>query len=162
MANIPPRQVALGGGAAGIAAAIALAAPFIAQHEGHTNRPYRDVGGVLTVCDGHTGRDVQIRTYTNSQCKALLNKDVEIAVQQVLTVSPELKDKPYVLAATISFSYNVGIGNYERSSVSKDFRSQQYKLGCTDMLRYVYAKGVYSPGLYNRRFAEYQICMKGT
>lgn len=161
VANVTPRQAVVGGG--GVAAAIALIVPFIAQHEGHVTIPYKDIGGVLTVCDGHTGRDIVVkRVYTDQECQQLLDKDVQTATDGVLKVSPELANKPYVLASTISFSYNLGVGTYQRSSVARDFKSGQYKLGCTDMLKYIYAAGKYNKGLANRRQAEYTICMKGT
>jgi lysozyme len=160
--NTTPPRVAIGAGA-GIAAAIALIVPSIMQHEGHTNHSYRDIGGVLTVCYGHTGPDVQVKTvYTNNQCTAILDKDVTKFANGVVEISPELKDKTQILAATISFSYNVGLGTYQRSSVAKDFHDGKFVDGCKDMLKYTYAGGKYSQGLANRRQAEYQICMKGT
>lgn len=155
-------RVVAGGAAGGLAAALALIVPFIGQHEGHTSRPYRDVGGVLTVCDGHTGPDIVVKTYSPVECNALLDKDVAVAANGVLAISPELKDKPYVLGATISFSYNVGIQAYGKSSVARDFKAGEFKLGCAAMLKYVYVNGKFVQGLENRREAEYVICMKGT
>lgn len=161
MANITPRQAVVGG-TGGVAAAIALIVPSIAQYEGHTDHVYRDVGGVLTVCYGHTGKDIVVKhTYSDPECQQLLTKDVQTATDGVLKVSPELKDKPYVLASAISFSYNIGVNAYSKSSVARDYKAGQYKLGCTDMLKYVYAAGKYSAGLEHRRLAEYAICMKG-
>lgn len=152
-------KVATGGG---IAAAIALAVPFIAQWEGHSNHPYRDVAGVLTVCTGHTGPDIVVKhVYTDSECKTLLAADVQSTVDGVLKVSPQLRYKPYVLAATISFSYNVGVGTYSHSSVARDFNTANYSAGCRDMLKYVYAGGKYVAGLARRRASEYAVCMKG-
>ena len=54
------------------AAAALLAAPL----EGTYLYAYKDPGGVLTVCTGHTGTDiVRGQRYSLEQCKALLEKD---------------------------------------------------------------------------------------
>lgn len=149
-------------GAGGIAAAIALAVPFIAQWEGHRSQAYRDVAGVLTVCEGHTGPDIIANhVYSPAECTALRIADVKIAVDGVLKVTPILEDKPYLLAAAVSFSYNVGISTYGRSSVARDFNTRHYAQGCKDLLKYVYAGGKFVKGLANRRGAEYVVCMKG-
>lgn len=154
-------RLAVGAGG-GIAAAIALAVPLISQWEGHRSHAYHDVAGVLTVCTGHTGRDIVVKhVYSDGECKVLLTSDVQSTVDGVLKTSPQLEFKPYVLAATISFSYNIGVGAYSHSSVARDFNSGNYKQGCRDMLKYTYAGGKYSQGLANRRASEYAICMKG-
>ena len=60
---------AAGGGA------LAIAAVLIPNLEGNSYTPYRDVGGVWTVCNGITGPDViQGKTYTQKECDALLQK----------------------------------------------------------------------------------------
>lgn len=150
------------GSAGGIAAAIALITPFIQQHEGYVPRPYKDIGGVISVCNGHTGPDIIFKTYTRAECNALTDKDIQSAAVFILKTTPGLDKRPKVLAATVSFTYNLGDGAYARSSVARDFKLGQFKLGCTDMLKYTYVGKTYSQGLANRRNAEYQICMKGT
>ncbi|MEQ5186886.1 lysozyme, partial [Providencia alcalifaciens] len=40
------------------AGATAIALTVIAHFEGVRYEPYEDVGGVLTVCYGHTGKDI--------------------------------------------------------------------------------------------------------
>lgn len=156
------RPVVAAGGMSLIAIILTVAAPQIAKYEGTRYTAYRDITGVLTVCDGHTGRDIKPKTvYTPKECTAMLDQDVTKAAEGVLAVSPELKDHPYTLAAAISFSYNVGLGTYDKSSVRKSFHVGNFKQGCTDLLKYAYAGGKYSDGLYNRRKEEYAICMKG-
>lgn len=155
------KKVAVGS-LGGLAAAIALITPFIQQHEGYVAKPYRDIGGVLSVCNGHTGPDIIFKTYTRQECNNLTDKDITSAAIAILKVTPGLDKRPAVLAATTSFTYNLGIGVYEKSSVARDFKAGQFKLGCTDMLKYTYIGKLYSQGLANRRNAEYQVCMKGT
>ncbi|MDI9095705.1 glycoside hydrolase family protein, partial [Providencia rettgeri] len=51
------------------AGASAIALTVIAHFEGVRYEPYKDVGGVLTVCYGHTGIDiVPNKTYTKEEC----------------------------------------------------------------------------------------------
>jgi lysozyme len=149
------------GSAGGLAAAIALISPFIQQREGYVPHPYRDIAGVLSVCNGHTGPDIVMKTYTKDQCNVLTEKDITTAGAGILKITPGLDKKPYVMAATISFAYNVGLGTYEKSSVARDFKAKQFKLGCTDMLKYSFVGKIYSKGLADRRQGEYNICMKG-
>ncbi|EAQ6132113.1 lysozyme, partial [Salmonella enterica] len=72
---------------AGGASAIAIAAALLGGHDGLEGRryePYRDVAGVLTVCDGHTGKDiVSGKHYTDAECDALLNQDLARVKAQV-------------------------------------------------------------------------------
>jgi lysozyme len=150
------------GSAGGLAAAIALISPFIQQREGYVPHPYRDIAGVLSVCNGHTGPDIVDKTYSKAQCNVLTDKDINTDAEGVLKITPGLDKRPQVLAATISFAYNVGLGTYEKSSVARDFKAGQFKLGCTDMLKYSFIGKTYSKGLADRRQGEYTICMKGT
>jgi lysozyme len=149
------------GSAGGVAAAIVFITPFIQQQEGYASIPYKDIGGVLSVCNGHTGSDIVVKEYSTAECKALTDTDIKKAADAVLKVTPDLWKRPYVLGATISFTYNLGGRTYAKSSVARDFNAGQYKLGCTDMLKYTFIGKTYSKGLANRRDKEYALCMKG-
>jgi lysozyme len=62
---------------AGLAAAIAIAAAFIAPKEGLRLIAYRDIVGVPTICYGET-RDVEMGDVkTKAECDAMLQKRVE-------------------------------------------------------------------------------------
>lgn len=71
----------LGGGA------IAIATTMLSGKDGLEGRKYeayRDVVGVLTVCDGHTGSDIIInKRYTDKECDALTRKDLQRIASQV-------------------------------------------------------------------------------
>lgn len=152
--------VGTGAGASLIAVAVAAILPNVQTFEGTTDIPYRDIGGVLTVCTGHTGPDVVVnKYYPPTECAKLTTQDLDKAASGVLKISPQLKYHPMLLASAISFSYNVGVGNYAKSSVAKDFNDGDFKTGCSDLLKYTYAAGKYSVGLANRRQQEYKICI---
>lgn len=58
--------------------------------EGRVYEPYKDVAGVWTVCDGHTGSDIiKNKRYTDRECDRLLIRDlkpVEKAVNEMVKV----------------------------------------------------------------------------
>ncbi len=95
----------LGGGA------IAIATTMLSGKDGLEGRKYeayRDVVGVLTVCDGHTGSDIIInKRYTDKECDALTRKDLQRIASQV---DPYIKvpTTETQRAAIYSFAYNVG------------------------------------------------------
>lgn len=151
--------IGAGAGATLLAVAMTAIVPQIQNFEGNRSVPYRDVGGVLTVCSGHTGPDVVVnKVYSPSQCAALTEVDARKAAAGVLKTSPQLQYHPMQLAAAISFSYNVGVGNYARSSVASNFNEGNFQAGCSALLKYVYADGKYNQGVANRRHQEYLIC----
>lgn len=157
------RNLVAGGGLASlIAAAVLIVTPTIQKEEGTRSIPYRDITGILTVCSGHTGTDVRVNTYyTKDDCAKLTDQDVTKAASGVLRYTPTLATHPKQLASAISFSYNIGVGAYSKSSVARDFNAGNLKQGCQDMLKYVYAGGKYNQGLANRRKQEYNICIGG-
>ncbi|EPG7577673.1 glycoside hydrolase family protein [Providencia rettgeri] len=58
------------------AGASAIVLTVIAHFEGVRYEPYKDVGGVLTVCYGHTGIDiVPNKVYSKEECNELLELD---------------------------------------------------------------------------------------
>ena len=149
-----------GAGASLMALVMGFVVPQIRGEEGTRYRAYQDVASVLTVCSGHTGPDVVVnKVYTPAQCDDLTEQDAGKAAQGVLKVSPHLLYHPLILAAAVSFSYNVGVGAYDRSSVARDFNAGNFIMGCNDLLKYVYAGNTYSTGLYSRRVQERKICM---
>jgi lysozyme len=145
-----------------VSAALITAVPLITKFEGTRYRAYPDIGQVLTICSGHTGPDVVVnKVYSPKECQALTVRDATIAAQGVLKYSPQLAGHKYILAAAISFSYNVGVGTYERSSVRRDFDRGDFVAGCNDLLKYDIAGGKHSKGLHSRRVEERQLCLTG-
>ncbi len=143
-----------------VAAAVLIATPFVTQQEGTRHRAYPDIGSIMTVCSGHTGPDVVVnKVYSPKECEALTARDVDIAARGVLRYSPGLATRKYQLASAISFSYNVGVGTYERSSVRRAFDAGNYVHGCNDLLKYDIAGGKHSAGLHNRRVRERELCL---
>jgi lysozyme len=143
-----------------VAAAIAFATPFIMQHEGLTLKAKPDVGTTQAICYGHDGVP-KGTTYTVAQCQAILKDDINTVTTAILTVTPSLAKHQNQLAATIDFSYNVGVGAYATGSVARDFKAGNLKAGCAAMLLYDHVNGKVNQSLLARRKADYAVCMRG-
>ena len=75
---------AIGGGAVAIASVLITGPSGDDGLEGVSYIPYEDIVGVWTVCHGHTGKDIiPGKTYTEAECKALLNKDLATVARQI-------------------------------------------------------------------------------
>ncbi|MGK0705328.1 lysozyme [Yokenella regensburgei] len=146
---------AVGGGA------IAVAAVLIPHLEGTEYQPYRDVGGVWTVCNGITGPDVtRGKTYTLAECDALLQKHLKPYADSVnRTVIVPASE--YQKAALISFSFNIGIDAFEHSSVLRNLNAGKYQQACDGLRHWVYVDRMKVRGLMNRREVEREICLWG-
>ena len=146
---------AAGGGA------IAIAGALIPNLEGSKSKPYLDVGGVLTVCYGHTGPDIiRTKTYTETECKAMLDKDLQPFARSV-NRSVKVPVTEYQKSALISFSYNVGIYGFEHSSVLSNLNAGHYQQACDGLRQWKYVDRKVIPGLMKRREIEREICTWG-
>ena len=71
--------------------AIAIATAMLGGHDGLEGRryvAYRDVVGVLTVCDGHTGADIiSSKRYSDAECNALLKADLQKLLASLIQLS---------------------------------------------------------------------------
>lgn len=133
-----------------IAGAVAL--------EGTTTDPYKDTGGIPTVCTGHTGKDVVMgKPWTPQMCKDQLKQDLVKHGTGVLEcVNVPLTVDQY--NALTLFAFNVGVGAFCKSnSVLKPLNEGRYADARNGMYKWVYVNGKYSKGLYNRRVKEAHI-----
>lgn len=138
--------------------ALAIAAVLIPDLEGVRYEPYYDVAGVLTVCYGHTGKDIIIgKKYTEKECKAILDKDLQPFAKSVER-SVKVPSSEYQKAALISFSFNVGASAFERSSLLRNLNAGNYQAACDGLKQWIYAGGKKWKGLMNRRDVEYEVC----
>ncbi|EID6350934.1 lysozyme [Salmonella enterica] len=157
MALRPKIKMLLAGGAG----AVAIAAAMLGGHDGLEGRryiPYRDVAGVLTVCDGHTGKDIiPGKRYTDAECDALQDKDlkrVKAQVDPLIKVSIPESER----AAFYSFAYNVGTGAFARSTLLKKLNAGDHAGACNELKRWTYAGDKQWKGLVTRREIEREVC----
>lgn len=140
------------------ASAFIVAVSMIKPLEGIEYQPYYDVAGVLTVCYGHTGGGIiKDKVYTLSECEQLLKQDLERVKEQV---DPLIKNPiaTETRAALYSFTYNVGIGAFSRSTLLKKLNSGDLVGACNELHRWVYAGGKKWKGLVTRREIEEEVC----
>ena len=135
---------------------IAATALFVQPWEGRRHTPYRDIVGVLTVCDGHTGKDIEQRIYTDAECDAFLKADLAIAnayVHKCITV-PLTKNQETALTSGV---YNIGPKLVCGSTLQRKANAGQPF--CAELLRWDMAGGKKVKGLTRRRQAEYKLCI---
>ncbi|WP_334473767.1 lysozyme [Arsenophonus sp. PmNCSU2021_1] len=145
--------------AATVGGALALAAVLVQWHEGKRYKPYRDGGGVLTVCHGHTGKDVTPgEIYNEEECNTLMKQDLLIArsaVERYVTVPLTDLQK----AALTSFVYNIGSRAFANSTLLKKLNAGDIQGACDQMRRWKYDEGKVSNGLIKRREVERELCL---
>ena len=148
-------------GAAG-AGALAIATIFIGGKDGVEGRKYeayKDVAGVWTVCDGHTGTDIiRGKTYTDRECDRLLWNDLQ-PVKKTVDSLVKVPLNEYQRAALYSFTYNVGSGSFSKSTLLKKLNAGDQDGACEELRRWVYAGGMKFRGLMNRRDMERSMCL---
>lgn len=140
--------------------AVAIAAPFIAKHEGVSLTAYNDPVRIPTICYGYTHNVKLGDTATPDQCAYLLKTETYkylAAVDKYITAQmPDTRR-----AALTSFAYNVGIENFKNSTLRKKMNAGDTRGACDELLRWVYAKGKRLRGLERRRHNERDLCLKG-
>ena len=145
--------------AASGAGAVMIAVAVAGTYEGVRHQSYSDVGGVSTICYGHTHGVYPGMTATQAECKAWLTQDMQRADAGVRRcVSGPLTDSQR--AALDDLAYNVGVGAVCRSAMVRLINAgAKPDVWCRHILRYVYADGQVLPGLVKRRHAEYELCV---
>ncbi|HDL7594170.1 TPA: lysozyme [Yersinia enterocolitica] len=155
------RNKIIGASAAG---ALAIAGALLGGDDGLEGRKYvayHDVVGVLTVCDGHTGKDIiPNKKYSDAECDALLQKDLA-PVQRTVDTTVKVPLSKYQKAALYSFTYNVGQGAFTKSTLLKKLNTGDIKGACDELRRWTYAGGKPWKGLQNRREIERELCLAG-
>ena len=132
---------------------------MIIHHEGVRLRPYKCPAGLWTVGVGHligdgkTLPDDWNRTFTMEEVNEILKKDLNRFEKGVLRLCPNgLTQSRF--DALVSFSFNVGLGNLQRSSVRMRHNRGDYDGAAEAFLMWTKAAGRVLPGLVKRRQDE--------
>lgn len=151
------KLIAVAGGGA-----MAIATVFLGGKDGVEGRvyePYKDVAGVWTVCDGHTGTDIiKGKKYTDRECDRLMWNDLQ-PVKKAVDGMVKIPLGEYQRAALYSFTYNVGSSAFSKSTLLKRLNSGDVDGACEELRRWVYAGGMKWRGLMNRRDMERSLCL---
>jgi len=142
-----------------IAGSLAMAGSIVGYYEGRELIGYLDPVGIPTICDGHTATAKLGQVKTDAECEELLQQDLGWALAAVDKHLPSVP--PATRAALGSFVYNVGVGNFESSTLLRKAKAGDMVGACNELPRWVYAKGRKLNGLVTRRESERQLCLEG-
>ena len=149
----------------------AKALKMIKHHEGVRNKPYRCPARLWTLGVGHVidanharvpfeernklaipeGWD---RVFTMEEVDAILTKDLERFERGVLKYCPSAGSRQAWLDSLVSFSFNVGLGTLQRSTLRQKHNRGDYVGAADELLKYSFAGGKVLKGLLNRRKDE--------
>lgn len=140
-----------------VTAALAVSTPLVMTYEGDELQAYLDPVDIPTICYGHTEGVKLGQTKTQEQCEALLKGELGNVIAQIdLLVTAPLPATR--LAALGSFAYNVGLGNFKKSTLLRRLNAGEGAAACSELDRWVYAGGKKLPGLVSRRTTERWVC----
>jgi len=140
------------------AACAAWLCTAVPGYEGMVLQGYLDPIGIVSACAGHTKTAVLGKTYTPEECETILQDDLVEHAEGVLACTPTIVDKPYVLGAAVSFTFNVGVGAYCRSTMARKLNAGDLAGGCAELSRWTKAGGKELKGLVKRRASERALC----
>lgn len=149
----------------------AKALKMIAHHEGVKLKPYRCPASLWTIGVGHVLYPEQAklpmedrikypirpednRLFTMEEVDAILAKDLDRFVAGVLRYCPSAVNNQSWLDALVSFSFNVGLGTLQRSTLRQKHNRGDYAGAAEEFLKYCKAGGKVLKGLENRRKDE--------
>lgn len=115
---------------------------------------------IATICYGHTAGVRQGDTATMAQCEQFLKQDV--ARHCALVYDALLPHGIWLTQgeqdAYCSFAYNLGKFKGTDSVYGRLLKQDDWG-ACMGLLKYWYSDGQPSRGLWNRRYAEYNMCI---
>lgn len=150
-----------GGAVGALLAGGVMAVQLIGGNEGERTKAYRDITGTWTICDGHTEGVRAGMVFTKAECRKLLGEDIIVYEEQMQSCLVDPQAIPiHVYVASLDFEYNVGKGNFCKSSIAAALNVGAYKEACQRQFRYTVSKGQRLKGLYNRRVKTVNFCMK--
>ena len=138
----------------------AMAVPMIAKWEGVKEIGYLDPVKIPTACAGHTKTAVVGKFYSPRACMDLLARDAidhGLGIDACIKVQVPNESR----AAFTSFAFNVGVGNFCKSSLNRKLNAGDLRGACAELSRWTYAGGRQLPGLVSRRAEERAFCERG-
>ena len=155
-------------------AAIAM----IKHHEGVRNRPYRCPALLWTVAVGHVidpthaavkyeeRKNLAIpagwdRVLSAGEVDAILAQDLARFERGVARLCPAALNSQGIFDSLVSFSFNVGLGNLQRSGLRMKTNRGDLEEAADEFLKWTKAAGRVLPGLVKRRMDERAMYLSG-
>ena len=156
----------------------AAAIDMIKHHEGVRTKPYRCPALLWTVGVGHVidpkhatipfneRKDLPIpagwdRVLTMGEVDDLLSQDLVRFERGVLRNCPSAIGRQGVFDALVSFSFNVGLGSLQRSTLRMKTNRGEFETAADEFLKWTKAGGRVLPGLVKRRNDERALYLSG-
>lgn len=156
----------------------AKAIEMIKHHEGVRQKPYQCPALLWTVGVGHVIDPNHIRlpldqrkalpipegynrVLSMEEVNEILRKDLATFVKGVLRLCPTAANNQGHLDALTSFSFNVGLGNLQKSTIRMKYNRGDYEGAAESFLDWTKAGGKVLKGLVNRRNDERALFLSG-
>lgn len=127
---------------------------LIKESEGFRAKAYLCPARVWTIGYGHTKGVKPGMTITKAQGEAMLRADLKIYERHTSAALGNAKTTQGQWDALVSFCYNAGPGNLNKSSMLRLHKQGQYKAAADAFLNWTKGGGKVLPGLVRRRKAE--------
>jgi lysozyme len=151
---------------------------LIKSFEGCHNTPYRCPAALWTIGYGHVLypdqarlktperalygiKDEHNRTFEYDEIDSILEKDLERFEAGVLRLCPAAADSQSQFDATVSFAFNVGLGNLQSSTLRMQYNRGDIEGAADEFLKWTKASGKVLKGLVRRREAERALFLTG-
>ena len=151
---------------------------MIKHHEGVRLRPYRCPALLWTTAVGHVidpshaavkyedRKNLPIpagwdRVLSMGEVDSILAQDLGRFERGVLRLCPAAIDRQGVFDSLVSFSFNVGLGNLQRSGLRMKTNRGDFDEAADEFLKWTKAAGRVLPGLVRRRKDEQALYLSG-
>ena len=129
---------------------------LIRRFEGSRLKPYLCPAGVPTIGYGHTQNVKPTDVITLHEAERFLRQDVEFAEKEVNRHNLDINQNQF--DALVSFVFNVGVGNFARSTLLRKIKSNPNDPTIRkEFERWMYAGGKVLNGLVRRRKEEAEL-----
>ena len=154
-------------------------AKLMHQWEGYRTKPYLCPAHIHTIGYGHVLYQEQIRlpmvrkegytgmirseyplkpeddrVWTKEEIEKLFADDVASFERGVLRLAPVVLDRQGAFDACVSFSFNAGLGNFQRSTIRMKTNRREWDAAAEAFMQWTRGGGKELPGLVKRRKAE--------
>jgi lysozyme len=152
---------------------------LIKHHEGVRMRPYLCPASLWTVGVGHVLYPEQARLpvserlqfalrieddrlWSRSEVDDLLAKDLSRFERGVARYCPSATSRQGQFDALVSFAFNVGLGNLQRSSLRMKHNRGEFDAAADEFMKWTKGGGRVLPGLVKRRLDEQRLYLRGS